>query len=484
MDAIDYARKDINTCGESSVLHSIDHEQAMLQCLMGSLPVNPALAEVADMVRPEDFECAAYGCIYQAMLQMDADGDTVDLLNLQHFLRRNQQFEIIGGQKTLMDLISDGLPKVADAPSHARMIAGISRLRKLYAALTGAEKTLLGAAGKKPDETAGKISQMLNSVIDSFPVSGGQGFRKAEDLMLSLMQDVREKQEAGKSGITGVPTGFSDLDAILSGLHKTDLIVIGARPGVGKTTLGMNIAANAALNPEVTKPVLFFSLEMPASQIASRLLSSVGSVDQAMLRGCNPDDEGWVRMTDAWKRFGESNPGKLWINDDQDKSPAGIRSAIRRFIQKHGDISLIVVDYLQHMHIPGYPAASRPQEVAECSGALKAMAAEFDVPVVALAQLNRDVAKRGGKSSPAKPGLADLRDSGAIEQDADVVMFIHRNTDDQQNDRSAEIIVGKHRHGPLGKIKMQFQTEYCRYEQVCRMETPPERPWYRKENSE
>ena len=189
-------------------------------------------------------------------------------------------------------------------------------------------------------------------------------------------------------------------------------------------------------------------------------------------------------MKAAWERFGRDNPGKLWINSDQDKSPAGIRSAIRRFIQKNGDINLIVVDYLQHMHIPGYPAASRPQEVAECSGALKAMAVEFDVPVLALAQLNRDVAKRGGKSSPAKPGLADLRDSGAIEQDADVVMFIHRDADNPQNSQNAEILIRKHRHGPLGEIKMQFQTEYCRYEQVCQMATPPEEPWYRRENSE
>lgn len=480
MDAIDHAKKRTDKA-ESSVLHSIDHEQAMLQCLMGSLPVNPALAEVADIVQPEDFECKPYGCIYQAMLQMDAEGETIDLLNLQCFLRRNQQFELIGGQKVLMELISDGMPTVINAQSHARKIAGISRLRKLSAALKTADKVLLGSEGRNPDETAEKISQMLNSVIDSFPApGGGQGFQKAEDLMLSQMQDVRNRQEAGKSGITGVPTGYSDLDAVLSGLHKTDLIVIGARPGVGKTTFGMNIASNIALNPEVKKPVLFFSLEMPASQIASRLLSSVGSVDQSMLRSCNPDDEGWIRMQDAWKRFGKDNPCKLWITSDQTRSPVGIRSAIRKFIQKNGDISLIVVDYLQHMQIPGYPSANKPQEVGECSGALKAMAVEFDVPVIALAQLNRDVTKRGGKSSPAKPGLSDLRGSGDIEQDADVVMFIHRNTDDQQNDRKAEILIKKHRHGPLGEIQMQFQTEYCRYEQICNLDAPQEQPWYKE----
>lgn len=481
MDAIDHAKKRTDKA-ESSVLHSIDHEQAMLQCLMGSLPVNPALAEVADIVQPEDFESEPYRCIYQAVLQMDAEGETIDLLNLQYFLRRNQTFELIGGQKTLMDLVSDGMmPRAADAASHARKIAGISRLRKLSAALQGANKALLGSEGRNPDETAGKISQIINSVIDSFPApGGGQGFQKAEDLMLDCMKDVREKQEAGKSGITGVPTGYSDLDAVLSGLHKTDLIVIGARPGVGKTTFGMNIAANVALNPDIEKPALFISLEMPGSQIASRLLSSVGSVDQSMLRSCNPDDEGWIRMQEAWKRFGKDNPCKLWINSDQNKSPIGIRSAIRKFIQQNGGISLIVVDYLQHMHIPGYPAANKPQEVGECSGALKAMAVEFDVPVIALAQLNRDVAKRSGKSSPAKPGLSDLRGSGDIEQDADVVMFIHRNTDDQQNDRKAEILIKKHRHGPLGEIQMQFQTEYCRYEQICHLDAPQEQPWYKQ----
>ena len=184
-------------------------------------------------------------------------------------------------------------------------------------------------------------------------------------------------------------------------------------------------------------------------------------------------------MQDAWKRFGRDNPCKLWITSDQTRSPVGIRSAIRKFIQKNGDISLIVVDYLQHMQIPGYPSANKPQEVGECSGALKAMAVEFDVPVIALAQLNRDVTKRGGKSSPAKPGLSDLRGSGDIEQDADVVMFIHRNTDDQQNDRKAEILIKKHRHGPLGEIQMQFQTEYCRYEQICNLDAPQEQPWYK-----
>lgn len=484
MDAIDYARKrTVKEADDDAAFDSFDDEKACIACILYHLPGNDELREASEIVSPEDFCDQRLRIIYQTILQIDNGGQDVDLLNLTETLKRNQQYELAGGYDFL-SRISDALPGTYSVVSAASRVADKARLRMTDDLMKTLRTSLRNPKGRKPDEQISYAYQMFSKLVDSFPISGGQGFRKAEDLMLSLMQDVREKQEAGKSGITGVPTGYSDLDAILSGLHKTDLIVIGARPGVGKTTLGMNIAANAALNPEVAKPVLFFSLEMPGSQIASRLLSSVGSVDQAMLRGCNPDDEGWIRMKTAWERFGRDNPGKLWINDDQDKSPAGIRSAIRRFIQKNGDISLIVVDYLQHMHIPGYPAASRPQEVAECSGALKAMAVEFDVPVIALAQLNRDVAKRGGKSSSAKPGLADLRDSGAIEQDADVVMFIHRNTDDQQNDRSAEIIVGKHRHGPLGKIKMQFQTEYCRYEQVCRMETPPEKPWYRKENSE
>lgn len=484
VDVNDHARKKVWNLEDNAAFDSFEDEKAVVACILYQLPDTAPLRQAAEIVRPEQFSDQRLRVIYRALLQMDDSSQSMDFLTLKDTLRQNQQYELAGGDDFLRR-IGDALPETFVIEFPAERVAGKARLREADDLLQAQRIAIRNPQGKKPNTRIRHISEVFDKLADSLPASGGgQGFRKAEDLMLSLMQDVREKQEAGKSGITGVPTGFSDLDAILSGLHKTDLIVIGARPGVGKTTLGMNIAANAALNPEVAKPVLFFSLEMPGSQIASRLLSSVGSVDQSMLRGCNPDDEGWIRMKTAWERFGRDNPGKLWINDDQTKSPAGIRSAIRRFMQKNGDISLIVVDYLQHMHIPGYPAASRPQEVAECSGALKAMAVEFDVPVVALAQLNRDVAKRGGKSSPAKPGLADLRDSGAIEQDADVVMFIHRDTDNPQNSQNAEILIRKHRHGPLGEVTMVCMQEYCRFEQTCRQEVPPEEPWYRRENSE
>lgn len=484
MDAIDYAGKKVRNLDDNTAFDSFEDEKAVVACILYQLPDTAPLRQAVEIVRPEQFSDQRLRIIYRALLQMDDSSQSMDFLTLKDTLRQNQQYELAGGDDFLRR-IGDALPETFVIEFPAERVAGKARLREADDLLKAQRIAIRNPQGKKPNARIRHISEVFDKLADSLPVSGGgQGFQRAEDLMYALMQDVRERQETGKSGITGVPTGFSDLDAILSGLHKTDLIVIGARPGVGKTTLGMNIAANAALNPEVAKPVLFVSLEMPGSQIVSRLLSSVGNVDQSMLRGCNPDSESWVSLIDAWDRFGKSNPGKLWINGDQDKSPAGIRSAIRRFIQKHGDISLIVVDYLQHMRIPGYPAASRPQEVAECSGALKAMAAEFDVPVVALAQLNRDVTKRGGKSSPAKPGLADLRDSGAIEQDADVVMFIHRDTDNPQNSQNAEILIKKHRHGPLGEIQMRFQTEYCRYEQVCQMAPPPEEPWYKRNDSE
>ena len=267
-------------------------------------------------------------------------------------------------------------------------------------------------------------------------------------------------QNKNHNGVTGVTTGFKDLDKKTAGLQRSDLIIVAARPSMGKTTFAMNLCENAALASD--KPVLVFSLEMPADQIMMRTLASLSRVDQTKIRtGQITDDEEWARISSTMAIL--TNKPNIYIDDSAGLTPTELRSRARRVYRENGGLSMIMVDYLQLMRAPGF-ADNRTLEIAEISRSLKALAKELEVPVVALSQLNRSLEQRSDK----RPVNSDLRESGSIEQDADLIMFIYRDevyheTNDE-NRNVAEIIIGKQRNGPIGRVRLTFQGQYSRFD--------------------
>ncbi len=259
-------------------------------------------------------------------------------------------------------------------------------------------------------------------------------------------------------GVTGVPSGYADLDKMTAGLQKSDLIIVAARPSMGKTTFAMNLAEHAAMTQE--HPALIFSLEMPSDQIMMRMLASLGRIDQTKIRTGQLEDEDWARLSSTMGLLMEK--GKMFIDDAAGLTPTEVRSRARRIHRDHGGISMIMIDYLQLMRAPQF-SDNRTLEIAEISRSLKALAKELQVPVVALSQLNRGLEQRSDK----RPINSDLRESGSIEQDADLIMFIYRDEvyhDDSEFKGMAEIIIGKQRNGPIGRVPLTFQGKYSRFD--------------------
>lgn len=481
VDVLDYAKKNLSAPerdsernysknrkgsreeSERTAPYSFEAEKAFL----GSILISPGkLDAVSSILSADDFYDPRHQLIYEAMLSLDNNHRVIDTISLQETLENTQSLEKAGGQAYLLQLFQ-AVPDTIDAVTYAHTIVNKSRARMLLKACQEIEEDVYVPRGRSIGDILNGAEQKIFRISENSLHKGG-GPVSITRVTMDLLNTLRENQKNNLSGITGVPTGYKFLDQYLSGFHKSDLIVIGARPGVGKTTFGMNLVQNVAMNPDVNFPVLVFSLEMPASQIAARLLAAMAHVDQTKIRNSNLDDDDWVNLIGVGQTLLKERPDCIYIDDTQGLTPADIRSRSRRLKQEKGGISMIMVDYLQYMHIPGYDANSRTQEVAECSKSLKMLARELDVPVIAMAQVNRGVAGRKDK----RPGNADLRESGAIEQDADVIMFIHRPEmdDDKKDDPSqigkAEIIIGKQRNGPVGIVPMVFLHEYSRFETV------------------
>ncbi len=435
------------------------------QALLGSIMLDPIKFDsISHIVSPEDFYERRHRFIYEAMLSLDNAHQSIDLLSLQEELNNIQRLDEIGGQSYLMQ-ISSTLPATVDTIFYARTIVNKARSRALLKACHDIEENVYAPQGRSICEILDTAEEKIFKIAESSLRKGG-GPVSMSNVALNLVDTIQQNQANNIKGITGISSGYKYLDKYLSGFHKSDLIVIGARPGVGKTTFGMNLVQNVAMNPDVHLPVLVFSLEMPADQIAARLLAAMALVDQTRIRNSTLDADDWSRIIGVVGTLTSTKKDCIYIDDTQSLTPADIRARARRLQQEKGGLSMIMVDYLQYMHIPGYDASSRTQEVAECSKSLKKLARELDVPVLAMAQLNRGVAGRRDK----RPGNSDLRESGAIEQDADVIMFIHRPEmdEDTKNDASlkgkAEIIIGKQRNGPIGTVPMVFRHEFSRFE--------------------
>ena len=429
-------------------------ERAVLGAILSD---NTVIASVAEIVQADDFAGPVHAQIFEAMLALDLQQRPVDHLTLSDELKIRGQLTATGGPAYLMTL-DQMVPYAGNATQYAHIVKSEAIRRRL------------AAAGRDIQELASQETGEVDALIDE---AERKVFQIAERQREGDLKPVRELMEAtlelldnlnrSTSGITGLSSGFIDVDLQLTGFHRGELLVLAARPGLGKTSLALNVAMHVALKEE--KAVGIFSLEMPADQLLMRLLASSARVDLKKLRGGRltaQDQEKFQQVA------GALFSAPIYIDDSGTLSSFELRAKARRLKQKEPRLGLLVVDYLQLMHQKG-KVENRQLEVSEISRSLKALAKELDLPVLALSQLNRKIEERRG----GRPMLSDLRESGAIEQDADVVMFIHRDedTDPQAADQRAlevELIVAKQRNGPIGTINLVFLSEYTRFESRAR----------------
>ena len=432
------------------------------QSVLGAILVRPeVLDRVADLIEPADFYREAHGRIFQAMLDLYGRGEPVDLVTVTALLKERDQLEGVGGPVFLAAL-SEQVGFAVNAPKYASIVGDKAVLRRLL----DTTQEIAGACFAPVEDVAEFLDTAEQKVFEVAGSRVRQGFQPLGSLVEKEIANLEAiwHREAGR--ITGVPSGFNDLDGLTAGFQPSDLIIIAARPSMGKTALALNIAFNAAYKPQV--PVAFFSLEMSKEQLVRRLLSSIGEVDASNLRRAFLSTAEWANLQTA---AGYLLDCPMYIDDTPAATLLDIRAKARR-LKADNKLGLLVIDYLQLMRGRA-DAYSREQEISEISRSLKALAKELNVPVIALSQLNRRVEERPNK----RPQLADLRESGAIEQDADVIIFIYRDEvyrEDSPDKGTAEIIVGKQRNGPTGKVKLHFRAKYTTFAPYERDEAPAE----------
>jgi replicative DNA helicase len=422
--------------------------------ILGAILLDNAVCNQAiELLRREDFFLDSHRRIFDKMISLTERLMPIDLITLSDELRRLGEFEQIGGATYIASLI-DGVPRTDTIEPYAKLVKQKSMLRKLISA----SQQIVSLAFEEEDEADVIIDKAEHLIFEIAEDRVRQGFQYIGDVAHRRLEQI--EQMAGRPEmITGVPTGFTDFDRMTSGLQRQELVVVAARPSMGKTALALNMAQYAAKNGNV---VGIFSLEMSAEQLVSRLLCSEARVDAHRLRTGYLNREEWARLADALRRLCET---KVYIDDSAAVSVMEMRAKCRRLKAEHG-LDMLIIDYLQLMAGRGR-IESRQQEVSQISRDLKGLAKELDVPVVALSQLSRAPEQR----SEHKPQLSDLRESGAIEQDSDVVCFIYREelynpTDENQG--TAELIIGKQRNGPTGTVQLAFLKEFTRFENMWR----------------
>ncbi len=430
--------------------HSIDAEQAVL----GGLMLAPeSWDRIADRLVEDDFYRRDHRLIFRAIGELSHKGMPYDAVTLGDWFEAQNLTELVGGSSYVIEL-ANATPSAANIVAYADIVREKSVLRQLIDAGTEIAGDAFQPEGRGSQELLESAEQKVFHIAEA-GARGRKGFVPVRKAVQDAFQILHQRYE-NKDAVTGIATGFTDLDGMTAGLQPSDLIIVAARPAMGKTALALNIAETAALRGK--KAVAVFSMEMSASQLAFRLISSLGRINQQHLRTGDLAEEEWPRVTSAISMLTEA---KIFIDDTPALSPGDLRARARRLKREH-DLGLIVIDYLQLMQVPGNKE-NRATEISEISRGLKALAKELDIPVIALSQLNRSLEQRTDK----RPLMADLRESGAIEQDADVILFIYR--DEYYNPESpekgtAEIIVGKQRNGPTGVVKLAFLGQYTKFE--------------------
>ncbi|BBD80006.1 replicative DNA helicase [Aerosticca soli] len=431
--------------------HSIEAEQAVL----GGLMLAPdALDKVADRLTEHDFYRRDHRMIWRAINELANKGMPCDAVTLGDWFEANDLAELVGGAGYLIEL-ANATPSAANIGAYADIVREKSVLRQLIDAGVAIAEDGYRPEGREVQEVLEAAEQRVFQIAES-GARGRKDVVSVRDAVKDAFRILSERYE-NKGQLTGISTGFADLDELTSGLQPSDLIIVAARPSMGKTAFSLNIAETAALRGK--KAVVVFSMEMSASQLAFRLISSIGRIHQQRLRNGDLAEEDWPRVTNAIAILSEA---KIFIDDTPGLSPAELRSRARRLHREHGGLGLIVIDYLQLMQVPGNKE-NRATEISEISRSLKGLAKELNVPVIALSQLNRSLEQRADK----RPMMSDLRESGAIEQDADVIMFIYRDeyyNKDSPDKGLAEIIVGKQRNGPTDTVKLTFLGHYTKFE--------------------
>jgi replicative DNA helicase len=417
--------------------HNLEAEESVL----GSMMLSPeAIADVVEIVKPADFYRSAHGKIFDTLRELYGRGDPVDAITAVEELKRRSLLEEVGGHLYISELV-ERVPTPAAAGSYARIVAETALLRRLIAA-AGDIMEMAFSATEEPERVADDAEQRIYEVARHDEKDQVASLRELVDQAMTDLEKIQNRESA----FAGVPTGFRDVDALLSGMQAGNLIIVAARPGVGKSSFITNVARNVAVDGGL--PVAMFSLEMSRWEIGMRLLCAEARVPWDSIRNKRVGAEDWSRIAQAADSLHES---PLFIVDSGNVTLVDIRAKARRLAARRQGLGVIMVDYLQLMSHTRR-VDNRQQEIAEISRGLKMLAKELEIPVVAVSQLNRDPERRQDK----RPQLSDLRESGALEQDADVVMFIHRDDSDPAKKGLADLIVAKHRNGPTDTIPLTF----------------------------
>ena len=435
--------------------NSVEAEQSVLG---GLLLENEALDKIADVLSEVDFYRHDHRLIYHHICKLIEQSRPADIVTVAESLENSAELSSVGGIAYL-GALAQNTPTAANIRRYAEIVRERSVMRKLVEVGSGIAESAYNPQGRDAQQLLDEAEAKIFKIAESGNRSS-QGFVDMKSLLPAVADRIDYLyQRENQGAVTGVPTGFDDLDERTSGFQPGDLIIVAGRPSMGKTAFSLNIAENVALDTEL--PVAVFSMEMGATQLATRMIGSVGRLDQHRMRNGNLEDDDWVRLTTA---LGKLNDAPIYIDEGAGLSSFDVRARARRLHRQCGKLGLIVVDYLQLMAgTSGRASENRATEISEISRSLKSLAKELDVPVVALSQLNRSVEQRPDK----RPVMSDLRESGAIEQDADLILFIYRDevyNPDSEDKGTAEIIIAKQRNGPIGRVRLTFLGQHTRFE--------------------
>ena len=433
--------------------HSIEAEQSVI----GGLMLSPETWDsISDTLVEGDFYRREHRLIFRTMSSLVEIQSPLDVITLSEALQSRAELDNVGGLSYLGELATN-TPSIANIKAYADIIRERSTLRQLIGAATDTAEDCFYPEGREAGELLSDAEQRISNIAEGRPKIGGP--QDANSLLKSTIEKIDELFNTDGS-LTGLTTGFKDIDEQTSGLQNSDLIIVAARPSMGKTALAMNLVENAIMAQD--KPVIVFSMEMPAESLIMRMLSSIGRINQTRIRSGNLTEEDWPKLSAAVSKLKDK---PLFIDDTAALSPGEIRSRCKRIQREHGSPAMVMIDYLQLMQVPG-KENNRVEEISYISRSLKTLAKEFECPVVALSQLNRGLEQRPNK----RPVNSDLRESGAIEQDADVIAFIYRDevyNEDSPDKGVAEIIIGKQRNGPIGTSRLAFIGEFTRFEDLA-----------------
>jgi len=430
--------------------NSVEAEQSLLGGLMQE---NEAWDRIADLIVADDFYRKDHKLIFKAIAALAENGQPCDVITVSEHLGNHNELEQAGGLEYLATLTNE-TPGAANARAYAAILRERSTLRSLINAGNRITGSAFATEGRSASELVDLAEQLVFEIAEQGS-RGRAGFRSLKQILPAAVDRIDILHQAG-GDITGIPSGFTEFDKLTAGLQPADLVVVAGRPSMGKTTFAVNIAENAAIGARV--PTAIFSMEMPSEQLAFRMISSLGRVDQSHLRTGRFPDEDWSRINTAVQLMSDA---PIYIDDSPGLSPTDIRARARR-LKREANLGLIVVDYLQLMQVPGN-TENRATEISEISRSLKSLAKELRLPIIALSQLNRSVEQRQDK----RPVMSDLRESGAIEQDADLIIFIYREEvykPDTPRKGIADISIAKQRNGPIGEFPLTFVGRFTKFE--------------------